>query len=73
MEAKKFIDIICPKHSRTSCSDKNIWNGFILNDYDSGIDTIYPHRCRRCALLQIENGTIKITDMNKKIIDERLF
>ena len=73
MDAKDFIDFICPEHGRTSCSDDNISNGFYLEDAEETISQKYNHRCLRCALLEVENGTIKITEANKKIIQERLF
>ena len=72
MEAKNIIDLICPEHSRTSCSDENISNGFYFEDDDITISTKYYHRCTRCALLEIENGTIKLNEINNKIIPERL-
>ena len=46
MDAKELINIICPKHCRTSCSDLNICNGIY-----SGITRA---RCLRCTLLSIE-------------------
>lgn len=55
MTALELIDIICPEHSRTSCSDENISNGFYT---DEGIITKeYFPRCSRCALLEIVNKT----------------
>ena len=45
MDALELINIIQPKHDRTSCSDGNLDNGF----YSSGKYT----RCARCTLLQI--------------------
>jgi hypothetical protein len=72
MEAKNIIDLICPEHSRTSCSDENISNGFYFEDDGITISTKYYHRCTRCALLEIENGTIKLNEINNKIIPERL-
>lgn len=72
MEAKEFIDIICPEHDRTSCSDDNISNGFYFEEDGETIGTQYYHRCTRCALLEIENGKVVLNDKNKKIIPERL-
>jgi hypothetical protein len=69
---KDFIDFICPEHGRTSCSDENISNGFYLEEDGETISQKYYHRCVRCALLEIENGTIKRTEANNKIIPERL-
>ena len=72
MNAKEFIDCICPEHSRASCSDINISNGFYLKEDGETISQKYYHKCVRCAFLEIENGTIKRTDENNKIISERL-
>jgi hypothetical protein len=69
-EVKEFIDLIYPEHSRTSCSDENIYNGFYLEDDFITIDVRCKPRCKRCAFLEIENGTIKITEENKKIIPD---
>ena len=69
---KEFIDFICPEHGRTSCSDDNISNGFYLEEDGETISQNYYHRCVRCALLEIENGTIKRTEANNKIIPEML-
>jgi hypothetical protein len=56
MQAKELIDIIAPEHSRTSCSDENIANGFYF-EYDSNtISNKYIVGCSRCALLQLSNG-----------------
>ena len=49
MDVIAFLNIICPKHDRTSCSDKLIRNGFHTN---SGSEFCYG-RCRRCMYLQI--------------------
>jgi hypothetical protein len=68
MEAKEFIDLICPEHSRTSCSDDNIGNGFYLKNDSDTIDEKYYPRCNRCALLEIENGTIYLSDANVQLI-----
>lgn len=71
MTTKEFIDFICPEHGRTSCSDDNICNGFYVEDDDEGtISEKYRHRCARCAFLEIENGTIKLTEANNKIIPQ---
>ena len=56
MTALELIDIICPEHTRTSCSDENISNGFYT---DEGVITKeYFPRCSRCALLEIANKTV---------------
>ncbi len=67
---KEFIDLICPEHGRTSCSDENIFNGFYLEKDEETISQKHHHRFKRCALLQIENGTIKLTDANSRIIPD---
>ena len=41
MEAKNIIDLICPEHTRTSCSDDNISNGFYFEDDSVTISTKY--------------------------------
>jgi hypothetical protein len=69
---REFIDFICPEHSRTSCSDDDISNGFYLEEDRETISKERYHRCVRCALLEIENGTIKRTEANNRIIPERL-
>ena len=76
MNAKELIDFICPEHSRTSCSDDNISNGFYTEgdeDWETlTVSTKYYPRCTRCAMLEIENGKIKATEENKKVVPERL-
>lgn len=52
MTAKELIDIIAPKHDRTSCGDENSCNGF-EECYEGGR---HKFRCARCALIEIENG-----------------
>ena len=72
MTAKELIDIIAPEHSRTSCSDENIANGFYhkaVDEWEEGYKVIsnkYHARCSRCALLELANGTSIDTD---KVID----
>ncbi len=73
MKVREFIDFIKPEHDRTSCSDDNISNGFYFEDEEETVSVKYHYRCTRCALLQIENGTVKITDPNIKIIPETIF
>lgn len=68
----EFINIICPEHGRTSCSDENISNGFYLDDDEETVSMKYYHRCTRCALLEIYNGKIVLTEENKLVIPERL-
>lgn len=70
MELKEFIDIVCPEHARTSCSDNDISNGFYLEEDDETVSEKYMYRCTRCALLEIENGTIKMNEKNSKIISK---
>ena len=72
MKAKEFIDLVCPEHGRNSCSDDNIDNGFYLEEDEETINEKYYPRCTRCALLQIENGTIKRTEVNNKRIADKL-
>lgn len=69
MNAKEFIDIICPDHTRTSCSDDNIANGFYTED-DMTIISVLRPRCGRCALLEIENGKVHLTKENIQTIRE---
>ena len=56
MTALELINIICPEHGRTSCSDENIGNGFYhLYEFGESISTItneHIPRCSRCALLE---------------------
>jgi hypothetical protein len=72
MQAKELIDIIAPEHSRTSCSDENIANGFYhkaADEWEEGYTVIsneYYYRCSRCALLELANGRSIDTD---KVID----
>ncbi len=72
MQAKELIDIIAPEHSRISCSDENIANGFYhkaANEWEDGYKVIsnnYYYGCDRCALLELANGRSIDTD---KVID----
>ncbi len=52
MDALELINIICPKHSRNSCNDDNLSNGWTLGRATEGYNA---YRCTRCALLQIAN------------------
>jgi len=72
MDAKEFIDFICPEHGRTSCSDENISNGFYFEEDGETISEKHHPRCVRCALLEIENGWIKRTEVNNQIIPKIL-
>lgn len=65
MSAEELINIIAKEHSRTSCSDDNISNGFFLELDGTTISNEYDVGCTRCALLQIANG--QATDTHKKI------
>lgn len=60
MDALELVNIICPEHTRTSCSDDNIDNGFYHKFVDTEDSTtiISKHhpRCSRCALLELING-----------------
>jgi hypothetical protein len=73
MTAKELIDIIRPIHRRTSCSDDNIANGFYLEEDGVTISRKHHQRCTRCALLEIENGTVKATEANNDIIFEMIW
>lgn len=42
---EEFVNLFQPEHQRTSCSDKNLDNGY--GSHSSG-----GYRCLRCALLQ---------------------
>ena len=63
MTALELIDLIAPKHTRTSCSDENPNGNHFGNEYG------YP-RCKRCALrFLVEEGigpygaTVTVTDV----------
>lgn len=43
--AKEILELICPEHNRTSCSDTDTQNGLYSNDSYT--------RCARCTLLEI--------------------
>ena len=73
LTAVEFINIAYPEHSRTSCSDEKIDNGWFIKDDCDTIDTRYLPRCRRCAYLEIVNGTINLIEENKNIISESFF
>lgn len=45
MNTLELINIISPEHSRTSCSDKELYNGLYSNEHST--------RCARCTLLEI--------------------
>lgn len=49
-DVPELVDILAPRHGRTSCSDENISNGLCSNGSDS------PPRCYRCALLEVARG-----------------
>ena len=73
MEAKELVDLLYPEHDRISCSDEDISNGFMWklddwNDRSEELDRAYSPRCRRCALLEIISGEVKLTEENKQII-----
>lgn len=71
MEAIEFVNLVAKEHGRTSCYDDNINNGFSFEDDDETISLKYLPRCKRCAYLQIANGTIKLTETNIKLLEER--
>ena len=66
---KEYIDIICPEHDRTSCSDDNLSNSYggWYGDYymDTGEKVIYYPRCDRCYLLA--NLDSDVEDLEFKI------
>jgi hypothetical protein len=72
MKAIELINIIAPEHSRTSCSDEKIANGFYhkaVDEWEEGYKVIsndFYYRCSRCALLELANGISIDTD---KVID----
>jgi len=73
MKAKELIDLIYPEHDRTSCSDEDVSNGFMWemdewNDRADELSTQYIPRCKRCALLEIISGEVKLTEENKTVI-----
>ena len=51
MTALELIDLIQPRHERTSCTDDNICNGFY-----SGSGSNF--RCGRCALLELAHKKV---------------
>jgi hypothetical protein len=61
MDALELINIAYPEHSRTSCSDTDLCNGWYERIYEPRFpgDTkpsVMSFRCTRCALLQIAKG-----------------
>ena len=50
MEAQELVDLICPKHTRTSCNDENLNNGIEIDDGN--------FRCTRCMLLDLARGNV---------------
>jgi hypothetical protein len=69
---KEWIDKICPKHGRTSCNDKEIYNGFGgwngKYDVDTGAKIIKYPRCNRCYLL--DNIGMDTEDLEFEIYTE---
>lgn len=72
METKDFINIVIPEHSRTSCSDDNLFNGFYYDECEEKINLRYYPRCKRCAYLELIMGRIALTPENREIISELL-
>lgn len=73
MKAKELVDLLYPEHDRTSCSDGDVDNGFsfVMDNWriiTEKLDRSYHPRCRRCALLEIISGEVKLTEENKEII-----
>jgi hypothetical protein len=64
MEALELINIICPEHNRTSCSDDYISNGFCYDETWNSVKNKFENvitdngRCTRCELLELESGFV---------------
>jgi hypothetical protein len=58
MDAREFIDQFWPEHTRTSCSDDDLQNGFwSMGLIDDGTGELKADgRCLRCMLLEFERG-----------------
>ena len=65
MTTVEFLNIIQPEHDRTSCSDKDIQNGFYIED-DGTVNKKYPPRCRRCAYLEVITREVNPEDEGVK-------
>ncbi len=71
MTGIELINIIAPNHSRSSCDDDMTDNGFsflydVYGNKTEEIDRdVYP-RCKRCALLEIVDGTVTVNYKNNK-------
>ena len=57
MTARELVDLMFPKHDRSSCSDKHPENG--INSIDEHI------RCSRCALLSLIDNPKLIKHVKK--------
>ena len=78
MESIDLVNLLFPEHSRTSCSDDDISNGFyfesdVWSDYSDRLSKKYVPRCQRCDALEIVNGKVKLTEENKKIITKYFY
>lgn len=47
LTGREFLDLIAPNHDRTSCSDKDVCNGYYTRNGET-----WHGRCRRCMLLE---------------------
>ena len=71
MDLKQFINTVFPEHSRTSCSDDNISNGYyteeVWNEELKKYEEVITDKCRclRCGMLEIaEEKVVNRNDYN---------
>lgn len=57
-EHPKIIEVLAPEHTRTSCTDRTLANGFYSAEWGSG----RGYRCIRCALLEVAQRNQSIPD-----------
>lgn len=55
--ARDLVDLICPEHDRTSCSDEKHAKGH-GNGFGTRAGNTWHGRCTRCMYLDILNGDI---------------
>ena len=60
LDAMELLNALRPEHTRTSCSDDNLSNGWDLSGFEFGHQLI---RCGRCALLELVNEEISIQEI----------
>ena len=68
MDALEFLNKICPEHTRTSCSDDNIQNGFWSRYGYDNKENDASGRCSRCMLIQVlteDEDVPKDQDLNE--------